>query len=63
MNKQQALYVVASHVAGLLQAGSFEEATGVRDDDVSDADGARLEWAISEIVGRLHRLGSAPPDR
>jgi len=63
VNKQQALYVVASHVAGLLQAGSFEEATGVREDDgaVSEADYDRLSWALDEVVRRLDRLGTPPP--
>ncbi len=63
MNKRHALYVVASHVAGLLQSGTFEEATGVREDGaVSAADYDRLSWALDEVVRRLDRLGTAPPE-
>jgi hypothetical protein len=60
VNKQQALYTVASHIAGLIQAGSFEEATGVRDDDVDGKDAERLHWAIGQVIDKLDTLGKPP---
>ncbi len=60
MNKQQALYTVASHIAGLIQAGSFEEATGVHEDAVDGKDAERLDWAIGVVVDKLSALGKPP---
>lgn len=58
MNKQQAIRQVAHHAAGLIQAGTFEEATGVMDsEEISDADAARLSEAVEIVVMRLHRMG------
>lgn len=64
MTKGQALAVVASHMAGLMTAGTFEENTGVMDcDHISEADEARLSWAIEEVTGRLYRMGSQDRER
>lgn len=55
--KKQALQQVASHTAGLLGAGSFEEATGRDPNEMGTAERERLHWAIDEIQGRLYRIG------
>lgn len=57
MNKHQALHLVASHVAGNLLAGSFEESTGLRDDDVDGPDYERLVWARDQVAEKLYSLG------
>lgn len=57
MNKQEAIAAVAAHAAGLLQAGDFEESTRFREDDVSEADAARLGAAVETVVDRLYRMG------
>jgi len=65
VNKQEAVRLVASHVAGNLLAGSLEEAAGITEPEqerMSAADLERLADAIDVIADRLGRMGTAPKD-
>lgn len=57
MNQQQAVAFVARHVAGLLSAGTFDEAVGVSRDDINPHDAGRLELAIEMVANRLYNMG------
>jgi hypothetical protein len=62
MTRQEALRLVSRHVAGLLIAGDFEEASGLMKADaqaLSEADADRISWAIDEVQRRLYRMGGA----
>jgi hypothetical protein len=63
VTKQEAVRLVASHVAGNLLAGSLEEATGLTEPDqerMSAADLERLADAIDAVGARLYRMGTEP---
>jgi hypothetical protein len=63
VTKQEAVYLVASHVAGNLRAGTTEEATGIHWvdlDKMSDADRERLAVAMDEVARRLDKMGTEP---
>jgi len=65
MRKQEAVHLVALHVAGNLLAGSLEEAAGVTEPDqdrMSPADRERLSDAVDEVARRLYRMGTPPKD-
>lgn len=62
MTRGQALAKVASYVAGMVQAGDLEEATGLtvtQQEEISADDLDRLEWAAAEVVRRLHKMGTS----
>lgn len=61
MTKGEALNRVASTMAAILGAGDLEEATGIdpiEQEQMSEADLERLEWAMEEVQRRLYRMGS-----
>lgn len=61
MTKGEALAKVAGYVAGNVAAGDLEDVTGLsqpEQDELSDADLDRLEWAKDQVVRRLFRMGS-----
>jgi hypothetical protein len=65
MTKQEAVHLIAAHVAGNLLAGSLEEATGLGGPDqdrMSAADLERLGEAMEEVARRLYKMGTAPQD-
>lgn len=54
------LYRIASAAAGNLAAGWEGEILGFTEDqqdELSDAEHARLVWASREVQSRLHRMG------
>lgn len=60
MTKQQALREVASHIHGWIYGSTLAEASGFDDwqlDKMSDADVARVEWAVEEVSRRICRMG------
>lgn len=60
MNKRQAVFRVASYMAGLMSASALEECTGLTEqeqDRMSEADLARLEEAVAVVMDRLNRMG------
>lgn len=56
-NRQQALQLVAGHVAGLLGAGSIEEASGLIEHELTAAEARRVGWAMDEVARRLYAMG------
>jgi hypothetical protein len=65
MNKQDALHLIAAHVAGNMLAGGIEEATGINGPDLdklSAADQERLGEAMEEVARRLYKMGTTPGD-
>jgi hypothetical protein len=65
MTQQEAVAVVAGHIAGQLQADEWDF-TG-HDATLTDADVARVERAVGIVARRLYRMGTPPregePDR
>lgn len=52
--RKEWLAYVASNVAGLLAMGTDEEAVGASVDRLSDAELARVHWAVDELQRRLY---------
>lgn len=57
MTQDEAVHEVATWAAGMLQGGTFAEATGLEPDSLSDADVERLGKAVETVVDRLYRMG------
>lgn len=55
-SKPAAMRKVASWVAGLMTASSFEELTGVPEEAMTPAERERVSWATEEITRRLYRM-------
>jgi hypothetical protein len=65
VNKQEAVHRVAAHTAGLLRAGTTEEATGIHWtdlDEMSETAMQRLDDAVEEVARRLDKMGTAPKE-
>lgn len=57
MNQREAIRQVAQWAAANIQGGTFSEATGLEEDDMTDADAERLGKAVEYVVERLYRMG------
>lgn len=56
MRRQQWVAQVASHAAANLHASTADEV--IREyEELSEADQDRVDWAISEVIRRLHQMG------
>ena len=61
-NRKTALRQVARHMASNLQASAdYDEAAGVDEDSLTPAEMRRLDWAVDEVLRRLHAMGGAGP--
>lgn len=58
-SKPVAVRKVASWVAGLMDASSYEELVGVPEEAMTPAERERVSRACEEIVQRLRRMGGA----
>jgi hypothetical protein len=56
MDQQQAVAFVARHIAGLMEAGGFEENTGLNPDRVHPRDASRLDKAIVTVTSRIYNM-------
>lgn len=61
MNKQQWLRKVADQSAAVLSSSTLAEAAGLMNDEeveaLSDAEAERAEWAVTEVLRRLDKMG------
>jgi hypothetical protein len=61
MNKQQWLRKVADQAAAVLSSSTLAEAAGLMNDEeveaLSDAEAERAEWAVTEVLRRLDKMG------
>lgn len=56
--RQDALRKIASSTAGLIGAGGWADMFGYDvDDDWTDAERGRMEWALEEVKRRLYAMG------
>ena len=55
--KDEALRHVADWAAGLLLAGDLEEAVGIPEHVLTEAEARRYWWAIEEVSRRLYAMG------
>lgn len=55
--KQEWVARVASYMAGTINAGDFEDVTGIKANALSDAELERAEWAMGEVQRRLYLMG------
>lgn len=62
MRYREAVHTVASHMAGLISAESLVEMCGIEEDDLSEAEVARLWKAGDEVARRLYAMGTPPAE-
>jgi hypothetical protein len=59
-NREAALRIVTSHIVGNLQASTTDELVNSVEaaKQLTRAEEQRLEWAIDQVVRRLHAMGA-----